>query len=127
MYTTTYPCHNCARHIIASGISRVVYIEPYEKSLAMKLHADAISTDGKTVGKVIFENFEGVSPTRYTTLFSFNNRRKNDAGAAVRFLQKKEASPVAYEYLDSYLDVESKVVLRAAKDSGEEIDDPIGS
>jgi deoxycytidylate deaminase len=127
MYTTTYPCHNCARHIIASGISRVVYIEPYEKSLAMKLHADAISTDGKTVGKVIFENFEGVSPTRYTTLFSFNNRRKNDAGAAVRFLQKKEASPVAYEYLDSYLDVESKVVLRAAKDSGEEIDDSIGS
>lgn len=32
MYTTTYPCHNCARHIIAAGITRVVYIEPYEKA-----------------------------------------------------------------------------------------------
>lgn len=31
LYTTTYPCHNCARHIIAAGIKRVVYIEPYEK------------------------------------------------------------------------------------------------
>lgn len=32
MYVTTFPCHNCAKHIIASGISRVVYIEPYPKS-----------------------------------------------------------------------------------------------
>jgi deoxycytidylate deaminase len=123
MYTTTYPCHNCARHIIAAGISRVVYIEPYEKSLAIKLHGDAITIDKNSNDKVIFENFEGVSPTRYTTLFSFNNRRKNTDGTAVRLLSKKEASPVFNEYLDSYLDVELKVVKRAVRDSGEDVDE----
>lgn len=122
MYTTTYPCHNCARHIIAAGISRVVYIEPYEKSLAMKLHADAISNDSNSSGKVLFENFEGVSPARYSTLFSFNNRRKDDSGVALHFVNKKDASPISNEFLDSYLDVELKVVKRAVKDSKENID-----
>ena len=26
MYVTTYPCHNCARHIIAAGVIRVGFI-----------------------------------------------------------------------------------------------------
>jgi deoxycytidylate deaminase len=43
LYTTTFPCHSCARHIVAAGISKVYYIEPYEKSLAQKLHGDAIA------------------------------------------------------------------------------------
>ena len=42
LYTTTFPCHNCAKHIVASGISRVVFVEPYPKSLANDLHSDAI-------------------------------------------------------------------------------------
>ncbi|TRO13712.1 deoxycytidylate deaminase [Ectopseudomonas mendocina] len=118
IYTTTYPCHNCARHIIASGISRVVYIEPYEKSLAMKLHSDAISVDEPASGKVLFENFQGVSPTRYTTLFAFSHKRKDKSGQAVRILGK-DASLISHEYLDSYLDVESKVFLKGLADSGE--------
>jgi cytidine deaminase len=32
MYTTTFPCHDCARHIVAAGIKRVAYVEPYPKS-----------------------------------------------------------------------------------------------
>ena len=32
MFTTTYPCHNCARHIVAAGISKLIYIEPYHVS-----------------------------------------------------------------------------------------------
>ena len=28
LYATTFPCHNCCRHIIAAGICKVVYIEP---------------------------------------------------------------------------------------------------
>ena len=32
LYCTTFPCHNCAKHIVASGIVRVVYVEPYPKS-----------------------------------------------------------------------------------------------
>jgi deoxycytidylate deaminase len=42
LYTTTFPCHTCTRHIIAAGVKRVVYIEPYPKSLAKELHSDAI-------------------------------------------------------------------------------------
>ena len=42
LYTTTYPCHDCARHIVAAGISRVVYIDPYPKSLAEELYLDSI-------------------------------------------------------------------------------------
>lgn len=118
MYTTTYPCHNCARHIIAAGISRVVYIEPYEKSLAMKLHSDAISLDLASSDKVFFENFEGVSPKRYTTLFAFSHMRKDDYGQAVRFVGK-DASLISHEYLDSYIDVESKVATKGLEDSGE--------
>jgi deoxycytidylate deaminase len=42
LYTTTFPCHNCTRHIVAAGIERVIYIEPYAKSRAEELHDDAI-------------------------------------------------------------------------------------
>jgi deoxycytidylate deaminase len=28
LYATTFPCHNCTRHIVAAGIERVFYIEP---------------------------------------------------------------------------------------------------
>jgi len=35
LYSTTFPCHNCAKHIIAAGLSRVVFVEPYPKSLAL--------------------------------------------------------------------------------------------
>jgi deoxycytidylate deaminase len=27
LYATTFPCHNCTRHIVAAGIERVLYIE----------------------------------------------------------------------------------------------------
>src|SRR5260370_40737378 len=42
LFSTVYPCHGCARHIVAAGITNVVYIHPYSKSKAIKLHHDAI-------------------------------------------------------------------------------------
>ena len=42
LYVTTFPCHNCAKHIIASGIARVVFIEPYAKSRAELLYGYAL-------------------------------------------------------------------------------------
>src|SRR5205823_3178642 len=42
LYTTTFPCHQCARLIVTAGIRKVVYIEPYPKSRALDLHRDAI-------------------------------------------------------------------------------------
>jgi len=111
LYSTTYPCHNCARHIIAAGIRRVVYIEPYEKSLATILHGDAISKS-EVVTKVIFQNFEGVSPRRYPTFFGGGINRKDGSGLAFDVVSR-DASVISTELLDSYIDVESKVAKLA--------------
>lgn len=72
LYVTTFPCHECTRHVIAAGLMRVVYIEPYPKSLASRLHDDsiAIDPDDRPEGKVIFTPFVGIAPRRYLELFS---------------------------------------------------------
>lgn len=74
LFTTTFPCHNCTRYIIAAGISRVVYIEPYPKSQAAPLHGDAICiapcTDEDSTRKIPFEPFVGIGPKRFFDLFS---------------------------------------------------------
>jgi deoxycytidylate deaminase len=84
LHTTTFPCHNCTRHIIAAGINKVIYIEPYAKSRASALHPDEISVDREEVDKVPFLPFVGVGPRRYFDLFSltlstgYPIERKND-------------------------------------------------
>ncbi len=82
LYTTTFPCHNCTRHIIAAGIERVIYIEPYAKSRAEELHEDAIVVEEKAPDephrlrrKVPFTPFVGVGPRRYFDLFSLTLSR----------------------------------------------------
>jgi deoxycytidylate deaminase len=72
LYTTTFPCHNCTKHLIAAGIDRVVYVEPYPKSRAKELHLDAIVVEAgeKVVGKVAYEAFVGIAPRQYVELFS---------------------------------------------------------
>ena len=70
MYATTFPCHNCAKHIVASGIVEVEYIEPYPKSRAKELHGDAISVDERKKNKVCFLPYVGVAARRYVDLFS---------------------------------------------------------
>jgi deoxycytidylate deaminase len=78
LYATTFPCHNCARHIVSSGIRRAVYIHPYEKSLTKRLHGDAIGVDlslhtGKDL--VRFDPFVGTAPNLYGPLFTMGKRR----------------------------------------------------
>jgi deoxycytidylate deaminase len=70
LYTTTFPCHNCAKHIVASGIERVVYVEPYPKSQAGELHEDSIDLEGRADGKVKFQPFVGIGSRRFMDLFS---------------------------------------------------------
>lgn len=66
LFSTTFPCHNCAKHIVAAGVRRVVYIEPYEKSQAIQLHGDAIRSDdhGDQGDRVVGEDpgFRGPGP-----------------------------------------------------------------
>lgn len=85
LYCTTFPCHLCAKHIIASGLKSVVFLEPYPKSLAFQLHNDALEIEGGDRGPykhfpaVQFLHFYGVTPRRYQELFS-RGRRKDSSG-----------------------------------------------
>jgi len=71
LYVTTFPCHECARHIVFSGVKRVVYIEPYPKSLVAELFRDSVSVDQDDTcpGKVRFVPFTGISPATYQQFF----------------------------------------------------------
>lgn len=113
LYTTTYPCHNCARHILAAGISRVFFVEPYEKSLALKLHSDAIVDDlesGEVTAKVPFLHFEGVAPRRYLDLFLFSDGRKA-RGTGIRVEPDLvKAAKKTPQLLDGYRDIEKKIL-----------------
>jgi deoxycytidylate deaminase len=79
LYTTTFPCHVCARHIIASGIARVVYNEPYPKSLARYLHLDAMAVDTEPgPDRIPFDPYVGVSSALYVALFKALTRKTPD-------------------------------------------------
>ncbi len=112
LYTTTYPCHNCARHIIAAGITKVFYIEPYEKSLARELHRDAIESDPEEEERdtinVQFMHFEGISPRQYQNFFYPAGERKDNKGIAKKY-SKPQGQKIIAQILDDYRDLESKV------------------
>jgi cytidine deaminase len=105
LHTTTFPCHNCARHIVAAGIARVVFIEPYTKSRAEQLHSDAIAIAPATpptppTDKLSFVPFVGVAPRRYREMFDAAARehlrhlpRKDTDGRKLVF-DKTTALPV---------------------------------
>lgn len=90
MYATTFPCHECAKHIVAAGIKRLVYIEPYPKSRALELFDDAIVIDEADTKKTTFEAFKGVAPRRYQELFELGTiKRKNKKGIKSNWLFTK--------------------------------------
>jgi deoxycytidylate deaminase len=113
LYSTTFPCHNCAKHIVAAGIERVVYVEPYPKSQALALHADSIALDQPdATNRVRFVPFEGVGARRYIDLFSMRlsagiqMKRKRPDGTTVpwsRNSAKPRVRMSPYSYLDREL------------------------
>lgn len=78
MYGTTFPCHNCAKHIVASGIKRLVYIEPYPKSQVARLFRDSIALESAAPGRVLFEPFVGIAPLRFREFFLTPDRKDED-------------------------------------------------
>jgi len=133
LYCTTYPCHSCARHIVAAGIVEVVYIEPYTKSMAIELHGDSIaetsvpgrsatrlpligtSIPGPTVtpsqGRVIFRLFSGIAPRRYPFLFeSLGDLKDKDGKLAAR--KEQHVDPV---YTKSFLGLEESIAQIVAQ------------
>lgn len=99
LFCTTFPCHLCAKQIIAAGIAKVVFLEPYPKSLASDLHADAIGVEGGDRGhyqnypSVEFEHFCGVTPRRYREIFERGKRKKDKDGSFMEYMNG-EPSPI---------------------------------
>jgi len=101
----------CARHIVASGIKRVVYIEPYAKSRARELYPDSISVDGDDTKdlSVSFEPFLGVSPNRFIELFQADDRKNEDG--SIKEWKTNEARPRLERVISSYISVEAGALL----------------
>jgi cytidine deaminase len=87
LFITTFPCHLCARHIVAAGIDRVFFIEPYAKSLTAELYPDSIAVESPQAGvkQVVFEPFVGVAPRQYMSLFTALDRKRSD-GTVIQFV-----------------------------------------
>lgn len=113
LFCTTFPCHNCAKHIVSAGIQKVYYIEPYPKSKALTLHSDSITgrendakTESNVYSKVHFKQFTGIGPRRFIDLFSTMGigdskevKRKLDNGIAVRAARGSEVAP-RFDFID---------------------------
>lgn len=111
MYVNTYPCHICARHIISAGIKRLVYVEPYPKSLSSELFNDSICSARSSWdhSKVLFESFTGVAPRAYRFSFKLVGKRKEKSGSVLNW-SKSSAKTKIKRYVTSYMAVEHQIV-----------------
>lgn len=135
LFVTTFPCHYCARHIVAAGIDEVQYIEPYPKSRATTLHRDAITTDsrrwvapscgptqspaapsvdqaGQDIedgrGKVLFRPFVGVSPRMYERAF-MKDRSLKDRTTGDYKVGQREWGRMSDLFEISYVELEAQL------------------
>lgn len=95
MYTTTYPCHQCARLIIAAGIVRVVYVDPYPKSQVPQMYRNEVSEEATAEpGKIVkFEPFQGIAPRMYRGVFTATGRKRRSADGVYLPWEPSEAAP----------------------------------
>ncbi len=125
LLSTTFPCHNCARHIVAAGIRLVFYIEPYPKSQAVDLYSDSIRCPSQPQGggtgnpdRVIFRPFIGVAPRRYSDLFSVRKltgsriERKDEVGEVKLWYSNGQSKPRHPLSRHGYLDRETLVIQK---------------
>jgi deoxycytidylate deaminase len=113
LFCTTFPCHLCAKHIVAAGIDRVVFLEPYPKSHSQKLHGDSITFETHIPNKVYFQPFVGISPRRYRDIFE-KKKRKDNSGRAVEWYEGKPA-PLIEDRSAAYIENEEPSAYVALK------------
>ena len=109
MYCTTFPCHICAKHIVSSGIKKLVFVEPYPKSHADKLFQDSISVGDKETGKVHFKPYFGISPRRYIDMFKMRKRKDKKTGKKIDW-NPSNSNPIFQESLE-VTNLESAAVM----------------
>lgn len=134
MYVTTYPCHNCARHIVTSGVDEVQFIEPYLKSKALILHGDAITNEeknwiapsqmtrekqdkikkdknipnSKAHPRVLFRPFTGIAPPLYKRVFLKDRDLKDDQSGCMKIGQS-DASIRTISLKETYAGLEARL------------------
>ena len=129
LYCTTFPCHYCARHLVAAGIAEVQFIEPYLKSQALALHDDAITVNPvgwvspreaekrnqnragaqpKIEPKVLFRPFTGVAPRLYRRAFLKDRDLKNDIDGRMEYGQPEWGSAWQLRTV-SYVELEARL------------------
>ncbi len=120
LYSTTFPCHDCTKHIVASGLDKVVYIEPYPKSLANELYSDLISIDdSNNQFKVSFKPYVGIAPRKYLEFFEMTERKDEDG--SLKEWDRKTAIPRFSEPFSVYLlreNQELKALSKKIKQTG---------
>lgn len=124
LFTTTFPCHYCARHIVSAGVDEVQYIEPYPKSRALELHGDAIvqtskgwappssASNNQLRTRVLFRPFTGVAPRMYRRAF-FKDRKLKDVAGNMKFSEPEWTSGLLRK---SYQDIEKALLNIGAND-----------
>ena len=89
----------CTKLVIAAGVKRVVYIQPYGKSLIEELFPDSVDFDeSSNCGKVHFETLKGVTPNGFRLAFRKKHKRKESDGSARQWIPT-EAAP---SFLSTY-------------------------
>ncbi len=120
LFVTTFPCHNCARHIVSAGVDEVQYIEPYPKSRALTLHNDSIQvehtgwnppSDGGD--KVLFRPFSGAAPRLYKRAF-LKDRDLKDKDSGKMDIQKPDWGTAWHLPRSSYIQIEVELAKEEA-------------
>jgi deoxycytidylate deaminase len=123
LYCTTFPCHNCAKHIVGVGLDKVIYLQPYPKSYVSELYPDSIDIDpaieceGK---KIPFRQFVGITPARY---YLFEKERLKDETGKMKKWDKRIANPASRQVIALQSDVE-KFALSTFEKALEKIKPP---
>ena len=108
VYCTTYPCHDCTKHMVMAGIKKLFYIEPYEKSIASEMLFDSVSTEDKDDRMSILP-YEGIGPRMFTILFDAGKRKRN------KHTSKSERKPRLTQQLDPFSVYEAKITQNLEK------------
>lgn len=111
LYCTTFPCHNCARHMVTAGVKKVLYVEPYVKSLALDLHSDSIGTKDiqnlEQQTKMVVLPFTGVGPRMYEDHFIKSAELKDERD---NFVSPEGTRPVIGARLAALDSIEKRAV-----------------
>lgn len=130
LYVTTYPCHECARNVLSAGIKRVIYVEPYGKSMSDDLYKNAIrfaSRERQVSGdddRIPFEQFQGIAPSVQELLFSPVKRKHSLQNVAMdpslevgKTVSWTDADSVLRPSIRGYLDIPTDRAVAEGSDS----------